>query len=885
MRRWGMSFRRASCWLPSSLRCGGRSLSLLWRRSPLLLWRPPPLLLPLCLCCCLAWCRTARAERTAFYYGPRVPRELIAAYDQVVVEPDHIGDLAAFAGNGARPIAYLSIGEVARGSRRSGAIDRAWVLAENGAWSSWVMDLENPAYQAYLLRRADELWAQGYRGFFLDTLDSYRLAADESRDEGLRRALVHIIRSLGERHPGVRLLVNRGFEVLPEVRPVLSGVVAESLFDRWDAATQSYRRVPENDRRWLERELSHARDRLGLPVTVIDYRPPNERAEARDTARRIAALGFEPWVTNAALDDVGIGSLEILPRRVLILTNDAGSAVSDAQRLLAPVLEYLGYVPEHRRVPAAWSEFELDGSYQGVITWFSSSRLPAGYADWLHRVRQRGLRLVMFGVPGLDLAGADARALGLSLVAPASAAAVHVSARDALVGFEAEPPPRPFDGPLLEVRRAPGTFVHLRLTDSLGRSGDAVATTGWGGFALSHMLALRGLGGERAWVIDPVGFLRRALALPDAPLPTVTTSYGRRVALFVVRPEGLSANVGGRSAASVLGEWLGERQRWPHSLALPSADQTQPAAEGAGASLAADAAAAESLLELGFFERFDLRPGSTRVRAPAASLTDVGSLRAGSDVLGPIAFDALFLSNGGGQAYPYRELLRTLELTETPRRLKPALVDYHGYLLHSTGGRAALDAIYGWADAAELYPMFASEYAALVRAFDQQVVARGLDGSFHYYGGEPLRTVRSPRVLGWPAPGPDGAVLSRSGPDGIYSSFPPSGARHLVLGAPAPQAPHLVQTNGRVLELAIEPPRPAGDGRPRPETPRLRLELAGAVPLALELGGLPASVPCELRFATGSVRGTTGADGSLRLALRVSTTGEAWLACTTPDNG
>ena len=167
-------------------------------------------------------------------------------------------------------------------------------------------------------------------------------------------------------------------------------------------------------------------------------------------------------------------------------------------------------------------------------------------------------------------------------------------------------------------------------------------------------------------------------------------------------------------------------------------------------------------------------------------MTDVGSLLAGSEVLGPIAFDALFLSNGGGQAYPYREVLRTLELTETPRRLKAALIDYHGYLVHSTGGRAALDAIYGWLDKAELYPMFASEYAALVRAFGEQVVARGLDGSFHYFGGDALRTVRSPRVLGWPAPGADGAVLARSGPDGIYSSFAASGPRQLTSLPPEP---------------------------------------------------------------------------------------------------
>ena len=38
----------------------------------------------------------------------------------------------------------------------------------------------------------------------------------------------------------------------------------------------------------------------------------------------------------------------------------------------------------------------------------------------------------------------------------------------------------------------------VRLRDDSGREGVAVATTAWGGFALSHALALRGLGGERA---------------------------------------------------------------------------------------------------------------------------------------------------------------------------------------------------------------------------------------------------------------------------------------------------------------------------------------------------------------------------------------------------
>jgi hypothetical protein len=822
----------------------------------------------LCLLFCVAWAQPAQAaERTAFHYGSRVPGDLLSVYDQVVVEPDHLTNLKEFAEHGARPVAYLSIGEVAQNDKRSRSIDKAWVLAENRAWSSWVMNLEHAGYQAHLMRRFEELWAKGYRGFFLDTLDSYRLAAAPEHDAGLRNALVKIIQELKRRHPDAELLLNRGFEVLSDVRSVVSGVVAESLFDRWDASTQSYRRVPEQDRRWLTAELSRVRDQLGLPVMVIDYRPPTEKAEARETARKIAALGFEPWVTNSTLDDIGVGRLEVVPRRVLILTNDAGPTTPDAVRFLAPVLEYLGYVPEHRRVPAAWSELSSLDDYQGVITWFDSPALPPGYLDWMGAERRRGKRFVLFGVLGFDVAAPGARELGLRVVAPSSASMAQVSSRDTLVGFEAEPPRRPFDGPLFSLEGGPGAQVHLRLVDAEGRVGVAVASTAWGGFATSHVLALRGLSGQRAWVIDPFAFLQRSLALPDAPMPNVTTYGGRRLAMISLRAEGLAALAGHAqpSNATALARWLERERAWPHSLAFTPSDPTVPLD-------AADADAAASLLELGYFERAELRPGSTLARGPGASLTDVSGMFSGPDLVGPIALDSLFLSGGEAQAYPFRDVLSTFSFTEAPRRLKPVFVDYHGWLIGNPGGRSALGAIYAWLGQARLFPTFVSEYEKLARAFRQQVVARALDGSFSFFGGAPLVTVRSPRSLGFPGAGP---VVVHDGPDGFYSSFLPGVPRSIRFAPARPDAPFIVQTNGAVLAFEAR-------AQDLGENLAVALELSGRLPLDVEIGGLPRGSSCELRFARGRARGITSEAGALRLSLDVAQTGEARLSCRAP---
>ena len=140
-----------------------------------------------------------------------------------------------------------------------------------------------------MLGRIDALWRRGYRRFFLDTLDSYRLGLDSERArEQAAAGWIQLIRTLAERHPDARWILNRGFELLPEVSSLVDGVVAESLFDGWDPVTKTYAPVSDEARQWLLQQLQQVRERYDLPVTVIDYRPAAEREAARLTAQRIA---------------------------------------------------------------------------------------------------------------------------------------------------------------------------------------------------------------------------------------------------------------------------------------------------------------------------------------------------------------------------------------------------------------------------------------------------------------------------------------------------------------------------------------------------------------------------------------------------------------------
>jgi hypothetical protein len=801
-----------------------------------------------------------RASQTAFYYGPSVPSELWLAYDQVVVEPDHVPDPRSIQPRRAEPVAYFSVGEVSPQSAAAREIQPSWVLAKNESWSSWVMDLAHTEYQQHLLGRYESLWLAGYQRFFLDTLDSYELGARTPQARSRARgALVLLVREMARRHPEVQLLLNRGFELLPELAGVVHGVVAESLFDRFDAGSGRYTRVPERDRKWLLQRLLEARDRYQLPVTVVDYRPPAQRAEARATAEKICALGFGAWVADGALGTVGVSSLEIIPRRVLILTNQSDPAgTSDALRLLAPVLEYLGYVPEQRTLHGSLPELETAGRYQAVISWFSSPRLPAGYASWLRAQLQAGVRFAIFGSPGFDLSGPDARALGIEVLRPASASGARVTFRDELIGFEAEPPARPLDVPFLRIT-GPSVQAHLQLSDDRGGEGTAIATTGWGGIALSHVFATRGLGGERAWVLNPFEFLERALRLPRVPQPDVTTEQGRRVAMWLVRAPGLGERTRLRarpSTASVLKK-LWRAEGWPHALDLSPAQSLPPTP--------ADLAAARELLGLPFLEAATLQPGLTDARGPQASLTRVQGMTLSSPPsepeLGPIAPDLSFLPANSPEAYPYARVRETLEHTGSPRRLKPILLDYHASVAGSPGGVATLEQLYEWLASQDVYPLAVSEYGARVRAFREQVLLRHLDGSFSVRGGEALRTLRLPLELGYPdlAASPAVASLQR-GAHGQYVSFKPGQERRLVLTPDAPLLPHVVQASGAVEQFSILDANAEGL--------RIELEIRGHGALSFEIAGLPPLARCELGLPGRAVQATVGISGRLLVQLR-----------------
>jgi hypothetical protein len=248
----------------------------------------------------------------AFYYGtaePRLPLQLLE-FDLAVVEPGYGFEPSTAADTRTRWLAYVSVGEVHCSRNYHADIPEHWIIGRNSAWQADIVDQGAPGWPAFFVERViAPLWQRGYRGFFLDALDSYLPITDNDvQRERNRAGLVAVIRAIRERFANAQLILNRGFELLPRVHGEVYAIAFESLFKGWNERRREYVDVPPGDRHWLLEQAGVARALYGLPVIAIDYCPPEDVLGARDTVERIRSLGLVAYVGDGHLQALNLAA-------------------------------------------------------------------------------------------------------------------------------------------------------------------------------------------------------------------------------------------------------------------------------------------------------------------------------------------------------------------------------------------------------------------------------------------------------------------------------------------------------------------------------------------------------------------------------------------------
>jgi hypothetical protein len=535
---------------------------------------------------------TLEQRDIVFYYGSRPPVEDLRHFDQIVVQPSQIlpHEKAALLNLDSLIFAYISFGEIARNSEDMPRIKTKWSIGVNPAWNSLVMNMNDPAWHEYLLEHHfGRLWRDGYRAFFLDTVDSYLIVTSEGKQrEEQEKGLVALLAEVKRRFPGCKLILNRGFEVLDRAAKYADGMVAESLFHGFDPVTGKHAPTKKENREWLLKQLKRTQDEFNVPVTVLDYVEPGNWAEAEKTARQIIELGFMPWVANGDLTWLGQGRVRLAPRKLLAIINGTPSQQMDHElfKHAAMPLEYLGLALDYWYIDQLPLPIEpLVGRYAGVIMWLPEDN-RGRYDSICARLKSEvdaALPVVFLGY--LPAGTACRNVVNYQGELQPTTSKLKLGIVDERLG-------RPGTAPVVG-SGTPDIRVHDNHEAWLTLNSGAdifhpVAVGAWGGYALHPHIMSETVSGRHEWLLDPFSFFKAALRLPaQQPVFDLTTENGRRLGVIEVRGDRLFAkDEQGVEAIDRLRAWI-EKNTTPVTLGVIEAEVSNDEQRGKIRQLAA----------------------------------------------------------------------------------------------------------------------------------------------------------------------------------------------------------------------------------------------------------------------------------------------------------
>lgn len=500
----------------------------------------------------------ASEKCVAFFYANKpIPDDLLYAYDWIVVIPEnpHLKSIKEkfYAKKRGKLIAYLSVGEQME-ENITQEIEEA-IIGKNPNWKTKVMDIRNPAYRKFLLEKAKNLLSE-FDGVFLDTLDSYKLALKESEWKSYETALKDFINQISSLYPEKVILVNRGFEILNELKKV-DGVVVESLFKEKN----------EEYRNSVIEFLKKAKETKGVDVVLIEYE--KDKSKIEEIIKKAKSLGFSAYVSpDINLERWGYSNCKIVPRKVVLLYDSSmfpEPQYSDIHRLVQLPLEYLGFVPVLVDVNEELPEVSKEAGYVGIVS-MNITKKSAELDKWLYEAKKKDLKLFFLkDFPFRDEDKEVFQAFGVKVE--------NVGKFLFPNNFKVNPKFKFYEAPYApeptsEIAYSEGlSVVEVMVEKTIHRP---FVITEWGGYAIGNSL----INGEELWVFNPFEVFRLVFE-PNFPVPDITTENGNRILTAHIDGDGFfgisEINPKKRTAEIIRDEIL-TKYKIPHTISVIEAE-------------------------------------------------------------------------------------------------------------------------------------------------------------------------------------------------------------------------------------------------------------------------------------------------------------------------
>jgi hypothetical protein len=247
--------------------------------------------------------------RWVVFYGQTADEATLATYDIVILDPGFLGSIEAVGRSGAQLFGYLSLGEIRTTSPFFHRVHPEALLEESlFSPGTRQIDIRHPSWQSLVLDHlVPEIQAKRFAGLMLDTLDTptHLEQVDGERNAGMRQAAIDLVRTIHERWPDMKLIMNRGYALLPDLVDILDALIAESLLTKPKAADGSSTWTDEREvAQQLKLLAPITRRWWAPPILSLDYWAPEDTATIEKIYQRERKLGHHPYVATPLLDRI-----------------------------------------------------------------------------------------------------------------------------------------------------------------------------------------------------------------------------------------------------------------------------------------------------------------------------------------------------------------------------------------------------------------------------------------------------------------------------------------------------------------------------------------------------------------------------------------------------
>lgn len=222
-------------------------------------------------------------------------------------------DNAFLTSNGTVPFAYINMSEVPADTYLQGQIGSFWssiALCTNSSWNTTVVDVRDPRWQDWLVRRANDAYALGNRGIKWDVAGVETLcnnwSGSATEPQQAVDAMASVLATLKAQHPDMKFIVNQGFALAEQHPELVDGFELENMINYADANSGDTWAAEMIARVGSIHTNSH------IPILDLEYMDlfgctDTSCAYANQLYSQIVGLDWVPYITVVHMDVQGRG--------------------------------------------------------------------------------------------------------------------------------------------------------------------------------------------------------------------------------------------------------------------------------------------------------------------------------------------------------------------------------------------------------------------------------------------------------------------------------------------------------------------------------------------------------------------------------------------------